>query len=129
MTRTGTCCCGETSITVQDDPILNGICHCNDCKRRTGAAFGWSAYFPKERVLEKHGDWARYEPKAQPGQKRFSCKTCGSVMWWVTPALPNTVGIPAGLFLEPPLPEPDSAYQHDDHLSWVTVPEHWTRVS
>jgi len=40
MTRTATCCCGSASITVKDDPILNGICHCNDCKRRTGSAFG-----------------------------------------------------------------------------------------
>jgi len=129
MTRTATCCCGSASITVQDDPILNGICHCNDCKRRTGSAFGWSAYYPDERVRERTGEWATYAPTAQPGQIRYACKTCSTVMWWTTPGLPDAIGTPAGIFLDPPLPEPEGTYQHSDHVPWFAVPEHWCRVS
>ena len=129
MTRTATCCCGSASITVKDDPVLNGVCHCNDCKRRTGSAFGWNAYFPEERVLERAGDWASYEPKAQPGQRRYVCKSCGSIMWWVAPGLPGAVGVPGGLFLDPPLPDPEGTYQHGDHVSWFDVPAHWNRMS
>jgi hypothetical protein len=129
MTRTGTCCCGSASITVKDDPILNGVCHCNDCKRRTGSAFGWNAYFPDARVLEKTGEWTTYGPQSHPGQRRYACKGCGSVMWWVSPLLQNTTGVPAGLFLDPPLPAPNGTYQHAVHLPWFDVPIHWSRVS
>lgn len=129
MTRTGTCCCGNASITVENNPVLNGICHCNDCKRRTGSAFGWNAYFPTERVLDRSGDWTRYSPKAAPDQIRYACTGCASVMWWTTPFMPDAIGMPAGIFLETPLPEPDGTYQHSDHVSWFHVPAHWTQVS
>jgi len=129
MTRTATCCCGGASITVKDNPILNGVCHCDDCKRRTGSAFGWSAYFPDEQVLQKAGDWMRYEPKAQPGQIRYACKNCHSVMWWKTPMLERATGIPGGLFLDPPLPAPQQTYQYTAHVPWFNVPADWDRVS
>lgn len=129
MTRTATCCCGSATITVKGDPVLNGVCHCIDCKRRTGSAFGWNAYFPDECVIDKTGDWATYEPKAQLGQIRYSCKACGSVMWWTAPGFKGVTGVPAGMFLDPPLPEPTATYQHGDHLDWVPVPKDWTHVS
>lgn len=129
MTRKGTCCCGSASIIVKDDPVLNGVCHCNDCKRRTGAAFGWNVYFPSAQVLEKSGDLVTYEPKAQPGQIRYACRQCASVLCWTTPGLPDAIGVPAGLFLDPPLPEPEGSYQHADHALWFDVPAHWRRVS
>jgi len=50
-------------------------------------------------------------------------------MWWVTPMLKDATGVPGGLFLDPPLPEPEGTYQHGDHVPWFDVPEDWNRVS
>lgn len=43
MVRTATCCCGQTSIEVSGEPVFHCVCHCDNCKRRTGSAFGVSA--------------------------------------------------------------------------------------
>ncbi len=40
MTRTAQCFCKAVAVTVEGDPEPQGICHCDDCKRRTGTAFG-----------------------------------------------------------------------------------------
>ena len=128
MTRTARCPCGRCSITVKDNPFLNGVCHCNDCKRRTGSAFAWNAYFANDQILATTGDRTEYTPEAQPGRVRRRCSHCGATLWWTSPGIPGT-GVAAGAFIDPPLPEPNSTYQHADHLPWVTVPTDWTRVS
>ena len=48
---TATCACGQASITVNARPTMHGVCHCTNCKRRTGSAFGISAYFDKSAVV------------------------------------------------------------------------------
>jgi hypothetical protein len=50
---TATCACGNSSITVNAGPLMLGICHCTNCKRRTGSAFGISAYFAKDTVVRQ----------------------------------------------------------------------------
>ena len=45
MTRVAQCCCGACSIEAEGDPVIDGICHCANCNRCTGSAFGWSACF------------------------------------------------------------------------------------
>ena len=61
MTRKAKCCCGACSIDVEGDPALNALCHCLNCKRRTGSAFGWSAYFADAAVKGHSGDLRVYE--------------------------------------------------------------------
>jgi len=39
MSRTPSCACGQASITVDSNPQMHGVCHCANCKRRTGGAF------------------------------------------------------------------------------------------
>jgi hypothetical protein len=37
-----------------------GVCHCTNCKRRTGSAFGISTYFAKDAVVRQEGDTKVY---------------------------------------------------------------------
>ncbi|GKT41724.1 uncharacterized protein ColSpa_01905 [Colletotrichum spaethianum] len=42
------CQCGAVSFkTPLPQPLRLYICHCEECKRQTGSAFGTSAIFPK----------------------------------------------------------------------------------
>src|SRR6187549_2691381 len=84
MTREAKCCCGACSIQVQGDPTINGVCHCRNCQRRTGSAFGWSAYFPNHAVTATIGAFRTYSPAGKaPGtgnadwQERVFCGKCG----------------------------------------------------
>ena len=64
MTRKASCCCGACTIEVEGEPVLNALCHCANCRRRTGSAFGWSAYFADEAVTTQTGEFGLYEIKS-----------------------------------------------------------------
>ena len=40
MVRRAVCCCGQATIEVEGEPAIHAVCHCDNCKRRTGSAFG-----------------------------------------------------------------------------------------
>jgi hypothetical protein len=46
MVRTSRCSCGECTVEVEGDPVINGLCNCDDSRRRTGAPF---SYFPAQK--------------------------------------------------------------------------------
>jgi len=50
MSHKASGCCGACSIAVEGEPALNALCHCANCKRRTGCAFGWSANFSDAQI-------------------------------------------------------------------------------
>ena len=85
MIRKAMCCCGACAIQVKGDPTINAVCHCRNCQRRTGSAFGWSAYFPNEAVTATIGAFRTYSPRGKaPGtgqaewQERVFCGKCGT---------------------------------------------------
>lgn len=43
-----TCQCGAVNFkTPLEKPLALYICHCHECRRQTGSAFGTSAIFPR----------------------------------------------------------------------------------
>ena len=130
-TRKASCCCGACSITVEGEPILNGICHCDNCRRRTGSAFGWSAYFPDDRIVGREGELSVYvlDPINPQRQQRFFCPTCGATLYWKSGAFPDNTGVAAGCFPGDSLAEPGLSATDDKRLAWVAIPEGWARMT
>jgi len=128
MQRTATCACGDASITVGSDPEIHAVCHCTNCKRRTGSAFGISAYFPKASVTAKRGDttvYAFHHAAKGHDQQRHFCSRCGTTLFWYISALPGLIGIAGGCFADEGLPEPTLSLTHHEMEDWLTVPETW----
>ena len=94
MTRLGKCCCGGTVIEVSGDPALNALCHCNNCKKRTGSGFGYSAYFPTENVRVVKDSTKAYKLDSQFGkQSRYFCSNCGTTLFWHAETLKGVIGV------------------------------------
>jgi hypothetical protein len=61
----GGCHCGAVRYRVLSNPMLAGVCHCTSCQRRSGSAFGISAYLAQsqhlchETKLLQNARWAR----------------------------------------------------------------------
>lgn len=129
-TRKAACCCGACSITVAGDPILNGVCHCDNCRRRTGSAFGWSAYFPDDRIVAQDGEPAVYvlDPTDPQRQQRSFCPNCGTTLYWKTSSFPGHTGIAGGCFAGVPLAEPALTATDDNRPAWLALPETWARM-
>lgn len=112
-------------MTIAGEPVLNALCHCDDCKRRTGSAFGWSAYFSDEQVKQTQGGAVTYRPASGTGERSF-CAHCGSTLYWRAAAFPGVLGIAGGSVIDPPLPEPAASYRDSKRCLWLALPDGWT---
>lgn len=131
MQQTAQCACGATSITVDGDPSTYAICHCTNCKRRTGSAFGMSAYFDKAGILKQDGSTATYAfHNAEHGfdQVRHFCPVCGTTLFWYTSTLPRLVGIAAGCFNDQLPGHPKFSVTDAKRYHWVSIPEAWPKI-
>ena len=125
---TATCACGQASITVNAVPTMHGVCHCTNCKRRTGSAFGISAYFDRAAVVEQTGEtnvYAFHHAPQDHDQERHFCSACGTTLFWFVSALPEKIGIAGGCFADGGLPEPTYSVTERKREAWVSLPPHW----
>ena len=129
MTRQAACCCGAASVTVTGEPDVNGVCHCADCKRRTGSAFGWQVYFPDAAVTAKTGPLSRYQVGDPQRQERFFCTACGSTLFWASSFLPSHTAIAVGNFADAAFPEPTMTVFNDKRCAWLGCPRPGAAVS
>jgi len=121
----GRCLCGAVCYQTQGDPIEVGVCHCTNCRRRTGSAFGIGAYFAKEAVeitmgapkaYEYHSDetghWLRME----------FCSECGTTVTWTAEFVPDQRAIAVGTLDDPNWLKPRWHVWTRSALRWVTLP-------
>lgn len=104
---------------IADAPPLTVVhCHCEDCRRVTGGAFGTFASFPVDAV--------RVEPVLSPvshakGVERRFCPSCGSALTATYDYLPGQVYVPIGV-LEDADNLPPVMHCYSEHmLPWVQL--------
>ncbi len=125
---TATCACGQAAITVNALPTMHGVCHCTNCKRRTGSAFGISAYFDKTAVVDSRGEtktYAFHHAAQNHDQERHFCVSCGTTLFWFVSAMPESIRIAGGCFADETMPEPTYSVTHGKRLPWVSLPQRW----
>jgi hypothetical protein len=128
-TRTARCCCGACTIEVAGEPQLNAICNCSSCKKRTGSAFGWSAYFADGDVVSRTGNLNVYAKDGPVGYRRSFCANCGTTLFWKSFAfLPDSTGIAGGCFADEPFPSPNASASDAGRCVWVGLPEDWLKA-
>lgn len=120
MTRTATCACGQLSLECTGDPMRVSVCHCLDCKRRSGSAFAAQARFAAQQVTIT-GTAKRWTKISDAGNEAVFhfCPDCGTTVWYH--ALPHRAlfAVPIGTFADPSFPPPDySVYESRKH-AWV----------
>ena len=124
MKRQASCSCGQLRVTVAGDPVRISVCHCLECQKRTGSAFGFQARFRRDEVTIE-GDsttWSRTGDEGFTADFRF-CPTCGSTVWYTFRDMPEFVAVAVGNFADPAFPPPRvSVYEARRH-GWVSLPE------
>jgi len=121
-TRTATCRCGQLTARCTGEPVRISVCHCLDCKKRSGSAFSAQARWPEAQV-EISGEartWERVADSSHRATYRF-CPHCGSTVTYVLEGWPGTIAVPIGGFADPDFPAPGfSVYEHRQH-PWVAI--------
>lgn len=78
----GGCQCGDIRYRLTGEPVWLTVCHCNECKRQSGSAFGMSLRMRRSDV-EVAGEpkrWTRIADSGNPVTCAF-CPTCGTRVW------------------------------------------------
>ena len=118
------CCCGACSIEVQGSPLIKAICHCDNCKRRTGSAFGWSVYFADAQVVRCEGEFGVYVI-GDDRQRRSFCTCCGTTLFWKANPQPGLTGVAGGCFVDDLLAEPTATVSDKTRCAWLSMPAQW----
>jgi hypothetical protein len=122
------CACGALSLTVASPPFLHGICHCVNCKQRTGSAFGISMYFRRGDLVSIDGESRIYEfhhPAQNHDQQRHFCARCGTTLFWYQSTRPDWIGVAGGCFGDLPFGAPNVSVTHGKRFDWVGLPDGW----
>jgi hypothetical protein len=74
----GGCLCGAVRIELDGPPYRVGLCHCLDCRKKSGALFNAFAIYPVDRV-KVSGATATHRLRA--GYARHFCPNCASPIY------------------------------------------------
>lgn len=123
LTRQATCSCGQLQIRVEGEPSRVSMCHCLECQRRTGSAFGVAARFPRAQTAVT-GESREYERASDRGESRtfHFCPRCGTTVFWTTADLPELIAIAIGAFADPGFPPPSASFFEARRHHWLPVP-------
>jgi len=122
-TRRAECSCGQLSATCSGEPFRIAVCHCLACKRKTGSAFGFGAWFRNDDVLTE-GDATEFVRVGDEGSRinQGFCPNCGATLFWTNDKLPGVVAISAGCFADLSFPQPSvSVYHESRRFPWVEI--------
>jgi hypothetical protein len=107
---------------------MNAICHCDNCKRRTGSAFGWSVYYREDEVTARGALAATYASVSASGPaERHFCRNCGTTVYWRASVFPGLVGVAGGAVEG--IGEPTLSASEAGKCAWLGLPDGWQHVS
>jgi len=111
----GGCRCGLVRFEARGAPLRVGVCHCQSCRRATGAAFAVYVDFPRDAVAFE-GEPAVWS--SSPGVEWLFCARCGSPIAYRGGGSPTETNIHLGAFAHPEVFTPNHVTFADEALDW-----------
>ena len=123
ISRTASCRCGQLRATATGEPVRVSVCHCLDCKRRTGSAFSAQARWPAEQVGIE-GQSKTFSHLADSGNRitHHFCPDCGSTVHYaIAGKFDGQIAIPLGAFDDPYFASPGFSVWEERKHDWVEI--------
>ena len=120
MERSGHCLCGAVTYAFDSEALIwQGHCHCESCRRATGAPMvSWFG------VHKDSWRWTGATPTSYSSSswaERWFCPTCGSPMAYRSDKLPDEIHGLAATLDNPADFEPGAHFFHRAALPWLHV--------
>jgi hypothetical protein len=116
----GGCLCGAIRYRLSGPPLHSNVCHCETCRRASGApAVGWITC-AVDKVEFTRGKPS--EHRSSPPVLRGFCAACGSSLTWKHEGAAGSIDITTAS-----LDDPD-AFPPDHHL-WLSDGVKWARFA
>lgn len=117
--------CGQLRYCCATRPAAVVCCHCMDCQRRTGGAFGISVLVDSGSFEKIGGDAATWESTRESGNvmRLHSCAVCGTRCWAEQPANPKFTVVIGGTLDSAQLLQPAAHIHTAAKHPWISIPE------
>ena len=116
MTWAGGCLCGAIRYSFEGDPLWACHCHCEICRRQTGAAFATFVGFPLNNITWIKGEPSQYQ--FSDGCQRGFCSECGSTLTFRRDA---ELSVSVGSLDHPEWVTPEFHMMTEKQLPWIKL--------
>lgn len=118
MTYQGGCQCGAVRYEVSGEPQHVALCHCNDCRKSSGAPMvAWAAFADAQFKLVQ-GEPVTFNSSGSA--MRSFCPKCGSGLYYRNAEfLPGIVDIQSATLDDPDALPPSAHIQVAERLGWM----------
>ena len=124
--REGGCQCGAVRYRISGKPIALAVCHCMDCQRQSGSAFGMTMLMRKDSFEILSGELRSFTKVAESGNSLscLFCPNCGNRIYHEdADASGNIVRLKPGTLDDTSWLEPDIHVWTKRKHPWVAIPE------
>jgi len=121
--RTASCRCSQLKAVTTGEPVRVSVCHCLNCKKRSGSAFAVQARWPAEKVTIE-GLSKTHVMVADSGNSAtfHFCPDCGSDVYYENSGkFDGLIAIPVGAFDDPYFGSPEYSVWEQRKHQWVEI--------
>ena len=125
--RSASCRCGQLKAAVSGEPVRVSVCHCLNCKKRSGSAFAVQARWPKDqlRVEGRSKTFVKVADSGNRGTFHF-CPDCGSDVYYdidgkFDDKFNGLIAIPLGAFDDPFVMQPRFSVWEKRKHDWLEI--------
>jgi len=114
----GGCLCGAVRFIATGRPVGVYWCHCQSCRKHTGAPASVFVAFKRDAYTVTKGEITKFD--STPGQtRRGFCARCGSTLTCETLAQPAETHFHVGAFDQAAQLQPTGHYFSEERLPWL----------
>jgi hypothetical protein len=117
--RKGSCLCGHVTFELHGEPQWVAHCHCDMCRRATGAVVATYAGYEYSAAVFNGNTLKSYE--SSPGVFRKFCSNCGSSVSFEGDKWPNEIHILISLLDNPDTLTPQVHVFTCDRVKWLQM--------
>jgi hypothetical protein len=113
----GGCICGAVRFVARGEPKSVFWCHCESCRRHSGAPVSVFVGFERDAYTVTKGEITKFS--SSPGTRRGFCARCGSTLTCESTKLPNETHFHVGAFDDPARFAPSKHVFRNEQLPWL----------
>ncbi len=121
----GGCQCEGIRYEVTGVPQQVVVCHCTDCQRQSGSAFGMTLVVKEENFRLTQGELKTFAAKSDAGRPKLGafCPECGTRIYHKPQWRKGTVSVKPGTLDDTSMLKPDIHIWTGSKQPWITIPE------
>lgn len=117
----GSCLCGQIQFEVRGK-ILNPIyCHCSQCRKAQGSAFGANGFVSSDDFVFSSGQELMRSYESTPGKERCFCGICGSPIMSRRSSDPSRVRVRLGTLDGDIVEKPEGHLFYGSRANWCRL--------